>query len=123
MTGETSVKLPVTVTRNKGRDKSARYTATYGPWQSPIEAEGATLAEAKASLVALLVTAIDGIRRPEPQFARDDLGATYVAIADIDGGSRWYRVTQDRATLTTYSSQPTSEAFTSCVGMTVVPSR
>jgi hypothetical protein len=123
VTEDTSVKLAVTVTRNAGRNKSARYTATYGEWPHSIAAEGATAAEAKASLTAAVMTAVGAILRPEPQFARADDGAVHVAIPDHDGGSRWYRVTDDRATLTTYASCPTTEAFAACVGMTVIPNR
>ena len=43
---------------------------------------------------------------------RADDGALQVAIPDHDGGSKWYRVTDDKARLTTYASCPTSEAFT-----------
>lgn len=121
MTEDTIVRLPVTVTKNPGRKSG--YTATYGPWQSPIEAQGTTAAEAKASLTAALVTAIDAISRPEARFASADDGALHVAVPAIDGGSTWYRVTDGRVTLTTYSSHPTSEAFDTCVGMTVIPSR
>ena len=123
MSEEASVKLGVTVARNNGRDKSARYTATYGEWPHTIETEGSTPAEAKSRLTAALAAAVDAILRPEPRFARADDGALHVAIPDFDGGSRWYRVTDEKARLTTMSSHPTGEAFTTCVGMTVIPNR
>ena len=123
MSEDTTIRMPVTVTRNNGSDKSRRYTATYGPWQHPIEAEGSTPTEAKANLTALLAAALHAVRADEPRFARDDNGAVHVAVPDYDGGSRWYRVTDEKATLTTFSRHATSEAFTTCVGMTVIPGR
>ena len=121
MSEDTNVKLPVTVTKNPGR--MSGYTATYGEWPHSISVEGATALAAKTRLTGAVAAAVDAILRPEPKFARADDGALHVAIPDHDGGSRWYRVTDGRATLTTFSSHPTSEAFDSCVGMTVIPNR
>ena len=122
MTEETNVKLPVTVTRNPGSSKSRRYTATYGPWQSPIEAEGSTAAEAKANLTAALVTALQAIRENRPKFARDDNGDLMVAVASYSGGSDHWRV-NGSARLNTFHSGPPAEAFDNCWHMTVIPER
>jgi predicted RNase H-like HicB family nuclease len=116
---ETTVRLPVTVEKRPGRE--AGYVATYGTYPREIEAGGATAAEARDNLTAALAVAIDTLRQARPQFARADDGALHVAVPDYDGGSRWYRVTDDKARLTTSSCHPTAEAFTTCVGMTVIP--
>ena len=123
MSEDTSVKLGVTVSRNPGRCKAARYTATYGEWPRDIEAEGATAAEAKANLTAKLVTALQTIREARPTFAFADDGAMWAAIPAFDGGATHWRITDVDAWGGTSTSQPAGEAFTTCVGMTVVPSR
>jgi hypothetical protein len=120
MTDDTSsVKLPVTVTRNPGR--GAGYTATYGTYPRDIEARGATAAEAKASLTAVLARTLMAVTGDEPSFARDVDGALWVAVPWVDGGSRWWRVTGDRAKRNSSSSSPAGGAFDSCVGMTILP--
>ena len=119
MSDDTFVRILVAVTKNPGRKSG--YTARYGDWPRSIEASGPTAAEARSNLTAALIMAVSTAIQPEPRFAQADDGALHVAIPDHDGGSRWYRVTEGRARLTTYSSHPTSEAFSSCVGMTVMP--
>jgi hypothetical protein len=124
MTEDTSVKLAVTVNRNPGRCKAARYTATYGDWPYDIEAEGPTATEAKANLTAKLATALRTITEAKPTFARDDDGsAMWVAVPAWDGGATHWRVTDRDAWGGTSTSQPAADAFTSCVGMTVIPNR
>lgn len=123
MSQDASVKLPITVTHNIGASKARRYTASYGPWQHPIEAEGPTPAEAKTALVAALVTAIDAVRRHEPKFARDDDGSLMVAVPTWNGGSDHWRVRDDGARLNTFASTPPAEAFGNCYHMTVIPNR
>ena len=113
----------VTVTRNPGRCKAARYTAAYGEWPRDIEAEGATAAEAKANLTAKLVTALQTIREAKPTFARADDEAMWAAVPAFDGGATHWRITDESAWGGTSSSAPASEAFATCVGMTVIPSR
>jgi hypothetical protein len=121
MTETANVKLAVTVTKNAGRKSG--YTATYGEYPRDIWAEGATAAEARANLTAALVAAIDTITTAKPSFARADDGAMWVAVPQYDGGSRHYRVTDVDAWGGTSSSGAASEAFATCVGMTVIPNR
>lgn len=120
MSEQATVKLDVTVTKNPGRGSG--YSATYGSYPRDIWAEGATAAEAKANLTAKMVTALTAIIEAKPSFARADDGAMWAAVPQYDGGSRHYRITSD-AWGGTSSSGPASEAFTTCVGMTVIPVR
>ena len=121
MSEETSVKLPVTVTKNPGRKSG--YTATYGQYPHDIWADGATAAEARANLTARLVTALTTAIEAKPSFAReDDGGGWWAAVPTWDGGSRHYRIT-DTAWGGTSSSHPAADAFGGCVGMTVIPNR
>ena len=123
MSEDTSVKLAVTVHRNHGQwSRDERYIATYGQYPYDIEARGATVTEAKANLTARLVTALQTIREAKPTFARADDGAMWAAVPAYDGGATHWRITDD-AWGGTSTNQPTSEAFTSCVGMTVIPNR
>ena len=121
MSEEATVKVAVRVTRNPGRSKEARYTAAYGDWPRDISADGATAAEAKANLAAAVNTALRTILDGKPTFARDDQGGMWAAVPAYDGGSNWWRVTDEEARRNTSSSRPTSEAFASCTGMTVIP--
>jgi hypothetical protein len=121
MTEDASVKLPVTVTKNPGRN--AGYTAAYGQYPHDIEARGATAAEARANLAGALATAVKTVIEARPAFARDADGALWVAVPAADGGSRWWRVTADAARYNASSSSPAAEAFGGCVGMTIVPAR
>ena len=121
MSEDTSVKLGVTVTKNPGR--KAGYQATYGEYPADIWADGATAAEAKANLAAKLVTALQTIREAKPRFARADDGAMWAAVPAFDGGATHWRITDESAWGGTSSSAPAGEAFATCVGMTVVPSR
>ena len=98
------------------------YTATYGAWPYDIDAYGATETAAKANLAAKLATAVTTMIKARPTFARDDDGAMWAAVPAYDGGSRWYRVTSDVYGASS-TSQPTAEAFSNCVGMTVIPNR
>ena len=118
---DTSVRLGVTVIKNPGR--KAGYQATYGEYPADIWADGATAAEAKANLTAKLATALQTITEAQPTFARDDSGGMWAAVPAWDGGSNWYRITDEGVRRNSSSSHPTAEAFTTCVGMTVVPSR
>ena len=121
---ETSVKLAVTVYRNRGEwSKDERYIATYGQYPRDIEARGATVTEAKANLTAKLATALQTIREAKPTFARADDGAMWAAVPDYDGGATHWRITDADAWGGTSTNQPASEAFATCVGMTVIPNR
>jgi hypothetical protein len=120
MTEDTSLRLPVTVTKNPGRKSG--YHAEFGSYPHDISRDGATAAEAKASLLAAIVTAVNS-HEQKPSFARDDDGAVWAAIPAADGGSRWFRVTNDTARQTGSASSPAADAFSSCVGMTVIPNR
>ena len=121
MSEDTSVKLGVTVIKNPGR--KAGYQATYGAYPADIWADGATAAEAKANLTVKLVTALQTIREAKPTFARADDGAMWAAVPAFDGGATHWRITDTSAWGGTSSSQPAPEAFATCVGMTVIPSR
>jgi hypothetical protein len=118
MPEDTFVRIPVTVTKRPGRKSG--YVAEYGTYPRSIECAAPTAAEAKAALAAALETAVRS-HEQRPTFARDEDGALWVAVAASDGGSTWYRVTDDKARPNTMSSNPTTEAFTSCVGMTIIP--
>jgi len=124
MSEEASVKLAVTVTKNPGR--AMGYTATYGRYPYDIDAYGATETAAKANLAAKLATAITTMIEAKPRFARGDSDDMWAAVPAADGGSTWYRITSDGARLNSYTSHPAAEAFEAfdtCVGMTVIPSR
>lgn len=120
MPEDTSVKLPVTVIKNPGRKSG--YQATYGNYPSDIWADGATAAEAKANLAAKLTTALETIVTAKPSFAHDDQNGLWAAMPAWDGGSYQYRIADGRVRRNSSSSHPTSEAFKTCVGMTVIPS-
>ena len=117
---DTSVKLAVTVIKNPGRKSG--YQATYGEYPYDIWADGSTAAEAKARLTAKLATALQTITAAKPTFARADDGALWAAVPAFDGGCCEWRITED-ARGSTSSSRPASEAFATCVGMTVIPNR
>jgi hypothetical protein len=121
-TYDAQIKLGVTVTKNPGRRSG--YTATWGDYPGDISAEGATQLEARANLTAKIEIALVTITEARPRFARDDdNGGLWVAVPAADGGSRWWRVTDDGARETTSTSQPAAAAFDDCLGMTIVPSR
>src|SRR5512146_146354 len=122
-TTDATVRLPITVTKNTGAHKSRRFTATYGDYPRSIEAEGATAAEAKDRLTAMLATAITAIRDGKPRFARDDDGAIWAAVPNAYGGSVHWRVTDKDAWGGSWDSRPASEAFGDCYHMTVIPER
>jgi hypothetical protein len=115
---DTTVRIPVTVTKLPGR--KAGWLAEYGRYPYGIETREATAGEAKAALAAAIMTAAS-VHQQRPRFARDDDGAVWAAIPAADGGSTWYRITNDTARLNTMASAPAADAFTSCVGMTVIP--
>lgn len=118
MSEDTYVRIPVTVTKRPGRKSG--YTAEYGTYPRSIECTAPTAAEAKAALAAAIATAVRSYEQT-PSFARDEDGALWAAVPASDGGSTWYRVTGEKVRLNTMRSAPTAEAFTSCVGFTVIP--
>jgi hypothetical protein len=122
-TTDAQIKLGITVTRNAGRKTAHKYTATYGAYPHDIWADGATALEARANLTAKIAVALATITEAKPRFARDEDGALWVAVPAHDGGSRWWRVTNDSACQNTSTCQPAAEAFSQCVGMSIIPNR
>jgi hypothetical protein len=120
-TTDAQVKLGITVTRNAGSKTAHKYTATWGTYPYDIWADGATATEARANLTVKIGAALETFTTAKPRFARDDDGALWVAVPAHDGGSRWWRVTNDSARQNASTSQPAGEAFSQCVGMTIIP--
>jgi hypothetical protein len=117
---DATIRLPVSVTKNPGRRSG--WTAAYGQYP-PIQARGATAAEARAALADALAVALDAITRNSPSFHRDDQGGLWVAVPAADGGSHSWRVTDEGARQTGSSNSPPAEAHARAVGMTPVPAR